>query len=194
MLEVKGESPFRITAYRRAARALEGLSEDIADVAARGELDEIPGIGKGTAEKIQEFLRTGTIKYYEELRASLPPGITTLMAVPEVGPKTAMMLYERLGVKTIDDLEQAAKAGKIRTLPRMGEKTAENILKGIALLRRTKERLPIGHVLPPAQELLAALRQLNDVKQISGAGSLRRMKECIGGDDVQVNSPIPHAV
>ena len=194
MLEVKGESPFRITAYRRAARALEGLTEDIADVAARGELDEIPGIGKGTAEKIQEFLRTGTIKYYEELRASLPPGITTLMAVPEVGPKTAMMLYERLGVKTIDDLEQAAKAGKIRTLPRMGEKTEENILKGIALLRRTKERLPIGQVLPHAQELVAALRQLNDVKQISVAGSLRRMKETIGDIDILVTSANPEPV
>lgn len=194
MLEVKGESPFRITAYRRAARALEGLTEDIAAVAAREELEEIPGIGKGTAEKIQEFLRTGTLKYYEELRASLPPGITALMAVPEVGPKTAMLLYERLGVKTIDDLEQAAQAGKIRTLPRMGEKTEENILKGIALLRRTKERLPIGQVLPHAQELIAALRELKDVKQISVAGSLRRMKETIGDIDILVTSASPEPV
>ena len=194
MLEVKGESPFRITAYRRAARALEGLTEDIAAVAAREELEEIPGIGKGTAEKIQEFLRSETIKYYEELRASLPPGITALMAVPEVGPKTAMLLYERLGVKTIDDLEQAAKSGKIRTLPRMGEKTEENILKGIALLRRTKERLPIGQVLPHAQELIAALRELRDVKQISVAGSLRRMKETIGDIDILVTSANPEPV
>jgi DNA polymerase (family 10) len=188
MLEVKGESPFRITAYRRAARALEGLTEDIAAVAARGELEEIPGIGKGTAEKIREFLQTGTSKYYEELRASLPPGITALMAVPEVGPKTALMLYERLGIKSIDELEQAAKAGKIRTLPRMGEKTEENILKGIALLRRTKERQPIGQVLPHAHELVAALRGLKEVKQISVAGSLRRMKETIGDIDIVVTS------
>ncbi|HVH31590.1 MAG TPA: helix-hairpin-helix domain-containing protein, partial [bacterium] len=194
MLEVKGESPFRITAYRRAARALEGLTEDIAAVAAREELEEIPGIGKGTAEKIHEFLRSATIKYYEELRASLPPGITALMAVPEVGPKTAMLLYERLGVKTIDDLEQAAKAGKIRTLPRMGEKTEENILKGISLLRRTKGRLPIGQVLPHAQELVAALRELKDVKQISVAGSLRRMKETIGDIDILVTSAHPGPV
>src|SRR5207249_2393529 len=82
-------------------------------------LEDIPGIGKGTAEKIQEFLRTGTSTYYEELRASLPPGITTLMSVPEVGPKTAMMLYERLGIKTIDEQEQACKAGKVRKLPVM---------------------------------------------------------------------------
>ncbi len=188
MLEVKGESPFRITAYRRAARALEGLTEDIAAVAARGELEELPGIGKGTAEKIGEFLQTGTCKYYEGLRASLPPGITALMAVPEVGPKTALMLYERLGVKSIDELEQACKAGKVRTLPRMGEKTEENILKGIALLRRTKERLPIGQVLPHAQDLVESLRGLKEVKQISVAGSLRRMKETIGDIDILVTS------
>src|SRR2546422_995892 len=165
MLENKGESTFRITAYRRAARALEGLTEDVAAIAARGELEEIPGIGKGTAEKIQEFLRTGTSKYYEELRASLPPGITALMSVPEVGPRTAMLLYERLGIKTIDELEQACKAGKVRKLPRMGERTEEDILKVIALLRRTKERLPIGQVLPPAQELVAALRGEKAVKK-----------------------------
>lgn len=194
MLEVKGESPFRITAYRRAARALEGLTEDVAAVAARGELEEIPGIGKGTAEKIQEFLQTGTCKYFEELRASLPPGITTLMAIPEVGPKTAMLLYERLEIKTIDELEQACKDGKIRTLPRMGAKTEENILQGIALLRRAKERLPIGQVLPHAQELVEALRALKEVKRVSVAGSLRRMKETIGDIDILVTSAKPDPV
>src|SRR2546422_8443345 len=141
MLEIKGESPFRITAYRRAARALEGLTEDVAALAARGELEEIPGIGKGTAEKIQEFLRTGTSKHYEELRASLPPGITALMSVPEVGPKTAMLLYERLGVKTIDELEQACKAGKVRNLPRRGERTEEDILTDTEMVRHTTDRL-----------------------------------------------------
>src|SRR5205809_901131 len=188
MLEIKGESPFRITAYRRAARALEGLTEDVAAIAARSGLEDIPGIGKGTAEKIQEFLRTGTSTYYEELRASLPPGITTLMSVPEVGPKTAMMLYERLGIKTIDELEQACKAGKVRKLPRMGERTEQNILNGIALLRRTKERLPIGQVLPHAQELVATLRGVKEVTQASVAGSLRRMKESIGDIDILVTS------
>src|SRR2546428_13927811 len=99
MLEIKGESPFRITAYRRAARALEGLTEDVAAIAARGGPGEIPGIGKGTAEKIQELLRTGTSTYYEALRASLPPGITTPMSSPVVGPKTATLLYQRLGIQ-----------------------------------------------------------------------------------------------
>jgi DNA polymerase (family 10) len=194
MLEIKGESPFRITAYRRAARALEGLTEDVAAVAARGELEEIPGIGKGTAEKIREYLETGTCRYYEELRAQLPPGLTTLMSVPEVGPKTALLLYEKLGITTIDQLEQAAREGRIRTLPRMGAKTEENILKGIALLRRTRERLPIGQVLPHAQDLLEALRAVPGVEQISLAGSLRRMKETIGDIDILVTSAQPDPV
>ncbi|MDR7402847.1 MAG: DNA polymerase/3'-5' exonuclease PolX [Armatimonadota bacterium] len=194
MLEIKGESPFRITAYRRAARALEGLTEDVAAIAARGELEEIPGIGKGIAEKIREYLETGSCKYYEELKAQLPPGLTTLMSVPEVGPKTALLLYQKLGITTIDQLEQAAREGRIRTLPRMGAKTEENILKGIALLRRTKERLPIGQVLPHAQDLLEALRATPGVDQISLAGSLRRMKETIGDIDILVTSARPDPV
>jgi len=188
MLEIKEDSPFRITAYRRAARALEDIGEDIAAVVGRGELLKIPGVGKGTAEKIQEFLQTGTCKYYDELRASLPAGITTLMSVPEVGPKTAMMLNEKLSITTIEQLEKAAKEGLVRKLPRMGAKTEENILKGIALIRRTKERQPIGRVLPQAQEILDALRGLKDVKEIALAGSLRRMKETIGDVDIVVTS------
>jgi len=188
MLEIKEESPFRITAYRRAARALEDIGEDVAAIAGRGELLKIPGVGKGTAEKIQEFLQTGTCKYYEELRGSLPAGITTLMSVPEVGPKTAMMLNEKLRITTIEELEKAAKDGLVRKLPRMGAKTEENILKGIALIRRTKERQPIGRVLPQAQEILDTLRGLKDVKEIALAGSLRRMKETIGDVDIVVTS------
>lgn len=194
MLEIKEESPFRITAYRRAARALEGLTEDVAPVAARGELTGIPGIGEGSAEKIEEFLKTGTCRYYEELKSQLPPGLTTLMSVPEVGPKTAMLLHEKLGIKTIEELEAACKAGNVRKLPRMGAKTEENILKGIALIRRTKERRPIGQVLPHAQEIMETLRALKEVKQIREAGSLRRMKETIGDIDILVTSTRPDRV
>src|SRR3972149_5797726 len=108
MLEIEEESIFRLSACRRAARAMESLTEDVTEVAARDDLEEVPGIGKSTAEKIEEYLETGKITYYEELRASLPLGITTLMSVPEVGPKTAVLLYEKLGVTTIDELEKAA--------------------------------------------------------------------------------------
>jgi len=194
MLEIKEESIFRVSAYRRAARALESLTEDVADVAARDALEEIPGIGTSTAQKIAEFLKTGTITYYEELRAALPAGITTLMSVPEVGPKTAVLLYEKLGVQTIEDLEKAARAGRVRTLPRLGAKTEENILKGIALIRRTKERRPLGQVLPHAKEIEDALRALQEVKAISLAGSIRRMKETIGDIDLLVTSSRPARV
>src|SRR3990172_2622817 len=196
MLEIKDDSPFRITAYRRAARALEEMGEDIAAVAARGQRDllKVPGIGKGTAEKIEEFLERGTSAYYEELRASLPLGITTLVSVPEVGPKTALLLHEKLGVGTIEELEQAAKEGRIRTLPRMGAKTEENIIRGIALIRRTKERRPIGRVLPVAQEISDAIRALKEVKALSLAGSLRRMRETIGDIDLVVTSGRPEPV
>ena len=196
MLEIKDDSPFRITAYRRAARALEEMGEDIAAVVARGpkELLKIPGIGKGTAEKIQEFLERGTCAYYEDLRASLPPGITTLMSVPEVGPKTALMLHEKLGVSTIEQLEQAAQEGQVRMLPRMGAKTEEKIIRGIALIRRTKERQPIGRVLPLAQEIIDALRALKDVKELSLAGSLRRMRDNIGDIDLVATSSKPERV
>jgi len=194
MLEIKEESIFRISAYRRAARAMESLTEDVTEVAARDDLEEVPGIGKSTAEKIEEYLETGKITYYEELRASLPPGITTLMSVPEVGPKTAVLLYEKLGVTTIDELERAARQGLVRTLPRMGAKTEENILNGIELIRRTKERLPLGQVLPHATEIEDALRALKEVKAISLAGSIRRMKETIGDIDILVTSSRPARV
>ena len=196
MLEIKDDSPFRITAYRRAARALEEMGEDIAAVVTRGpkELLKIPGIGKGTAEKIQEFLERGTCTYYEELRASLPPGITTLMSVPEIGPKTALLLHEKLGIGTIEQLEQAAKEGQVQKLPRMGAKTEENIIRGIALIRRTKERQPIGRVLPLAQEIIDALRALKEVKEVSLAGSLRRMRDTIGDIDLVATSSKPERV
>lgn len=184
MLEIKSDTPFRINAYRRAARALEGMTEDIAAVAAQDRLTEIPGIGTGIAGKITEFLERETCTYYEELRAQLPAGVTVLMTVPEVGPKTALLLQERLGVSTVEALEQACRDGKVRTLPRMGAKTEENILRGIAMLRRGKTRYPIGRVLPAAHEILDLLRAIPGVEALSLAGSLRRMKETVADIDV----------
>ncbi|MGH2375239.1 MAG: DNA polymerase/3'-5' exonuclease PolX [bacterium] len=194
MLEIKGESVFRINAYRRAARAVEGLTEDIAAVAARGGLTGIPGIGSATAEKIGEFLATGTMKAYEDLVATLPAGLPALMAVPEVGPKTALMLHQQLGISTIDELEAAARDGRIRDLPRMGAKTEENILKGIAMVRRGAGRQLLGVVLPVAAALVERLREVPGVKDIGLAGSLRRMKDTVGDIDILVTSKKPDAV
>ena len=194
LLEIGGESLFRINAYRRAARAIEGLSEDVAAVAARGGLTEIPGIGKALAEKIVEFLATGTMHAYEELAASLPPGLATLMLVPEVGPKTALLLHEHLGITTLDELEAACAAGRIRELPRMGQRTEEAILRGIAMVRRQAGRRPLGFVLPVAQELVERLRAVPGVKQVSAAGSIRRMKETVGDLDILAASRAPGRV
>ncbi len=194
MLEIKGESVFRVNAYRRAARALEGLTEDLAAIAARGELTRIPGIGSATADKITEFLATGTMKAYEELAATLPAGLPALMAVPEVGPKTALMLNQQLGITTIDELEAAAKDGRIRNLPRMGARTEENILKGITMVRRGAGRQLLGVVLPVAGALVERLRVVPGVKDIGLAGSLRRMRETVGDIDILVTSKKPDAV
>lgn len=194
LLEIGGESVFRINAYRRAARALEGLSEDVAAVASRGGLTEIPGIGKAMAEKILEFLATGTMHAYEELAASIPPGLATLMTVPEIGPKTALLLHDHLGISTLDELEAAAAAGRIRDLPRMGPKTEEAILRGIAMVRRQAGRRPLGFALPVAEGLLERLRSVQGVKQISAAGSIRRMGETVGDLDILVTSRAPARV
>ncbi|MDR7568577.1 MAG: helix-hairpin-helix domain-containing protein, partial [Armatimonadota bacterium] len=191
LLELKGESPFRVNAYRRAARALESLTEDVEELAVREALEEIPGVGKSIAEKIQEYLRTGKIAYHQELLQELPAGITTLLRIPGLGPKTAMLIYQYLGITTLEELEQVARSGRLAGLPRMGQKTVENILRGIEQVRRAGKRLPLGTVRPYAQEIVARLQRLPSVRGISVAGSLRRMKDTIGDIDILVTSNVP---
>lgn len=184
VLEIKQESTFRVNAYRRAARALESLGEDVAAIAERGELRKIGGIGQSLAEKIEEYLRTGTIAYHEELRAAMPPGVSALMAIPEVGPKTALLLYDHLGITTVEALEQACRAGRVRALPRMGAKTEQNILAGIERMRARSARQPLGAVLPHAQAVAEALRRVPGVEALSLAGSIRRMRDTIADIDL----------
>lgn len=186
LLEIKQESTFRVNAYRRAARAVESLSEDLRTIAQRGELRRIGGIGQSLAEKIEEYLRTGAIAYHEELRAAMPRGLAELMTIPEVGPKTALLLYERLGVSSVAALEEAARAGKVRQLPRMGAKTEQNILAGIARMRAQSARQPLGAVLPHAQAIAGALRGISGVEALSIAGSIRRMRDTIADIDIVV--------
>jgi len=191
LLELKGESPFRVGAYRRAARALESLTEDVEEVAVRGALEEIPGVGKSIAEKITEYLRTGKITYHQELLRELPSGLPELMRIPGLGPKTAMAIYQHLGITTVEELERAARTSRLSGVPRMGAKTIENILRGIEQLRRAGTRLPLGTVLPYAEEIVARLRGLRSVHEISVAGSLRRMKDTIGDIDILATSSDP---
>jgi DNA polymerase (family 10) len=193
-LEVKGENPFRIRAYRRAAQAVEGLSEDIAAIAERGALLDVAGIGKDLATKIQEYLTSGTIEYLEGLRKEIPSGVIELMGIHGVGPKTARLLYEQVGVDSVEKLEELAKAHKLAGLPGFKSKTEENILKGIAVWRSGRERMPLGIALTLAEAILERLRGLPGVDQIEAAGSLRRMKETVKDIDILVTSKRPARV
>jgi len=190
-LEIKGENPFRVRAYRRAAQTMEGLAEDVAAVAGRGELLEIPGIGKDLAGKIQEFLQSGAVEVLEGLRREIPVGVVELMRIHGVGPKTAKLLYEQVGVDSVEKLEELAKEHKLAGVPGIQAKTEENILKGIAVWRGGRERTPLGAALTLAETILETLRDLEEVDRISMAGSLRRMKETVKDIDILVTSKTP---
>jgi len=193
-LEIKQESTFRINAYRRAARALESLGEDVATIAQRGDLRKVGGIGAKLAEKIEEYLKTGAVGYHQELQRELPRGLSELMTIPEVGPKTARLLFDHLGIADMDALERAALAGQIRELPRMGAKTEANILRGIERRRRQGTRHPLGAVLPYAHAIEDALRRAPGVEALALAGSLRRMRDTIADIDLVVATRAPEAV
>ena len=188
ILEIQDESPFRIRAYLKAAQNVESLSRDIAEIAKKDELEKIPGIGKDLAEKIKEIVKTGKLKFYEQLKDEIPEGLTVLMSVPGLGPKTAKLLYDKLKIKNIKDLEKAAQAHKISTLPGIREKTEENILRGIVLIKQAKERMSLAQALSIAEEFIRALKKLKEVKQIEPAGSLRRRKETVRDIDILVTS------
>jgi DNA polymerase (family 10) len=194
ILELQGENAFRIRAYRRAAQSLESLGEDVEVVAREGRLEDIPGIGADLAGKIQEYLATGRIKEIRAASKGIPPGVVELMNVPGIGPRTARLLYEREHIAGIGQLERLARKGGLRGLPGIQAKTEQNILKGIRLVRGGQERMALGHALPLGRELVHALEQLSAVKQISLAGSIRRMRETVGDIDILVTSTKPAAV
>ncbi|MEW6214846.1 MAG: DNA polymerase/3'-5' exonuclease PolX [Nitrospirota bacterium] len=193
LLEIKGENPFRIRAYRRAAQNIEGLSRDVAETP-KEELIKIPGIGQDLAGKIEEYVKTGRLQFYEDLKKEVPEGLSILLSIPSLGPKTAKLLFERLRVKDLETLEQLAREHKLRGLPGIKEKTEENILKGIEMLKRGMERQPIGRVLPIANNILEHLSKKAPVKKISLAGSIRRWKDTIKDIDILATSENPKEV
>ncbi|MFA5352723.1 MAG: DNA polymerase/3'-5' exonuclease PolX [Thermodesulfovibrionales bacterium] len=193
LLEIKGENPFRIRAYRRAALNIDGLAKAV-EAMSREELLEIPGIGDDLAGKIGEYIRTGKVRVHEELTSELPEGLLTLIAVPGLGPKTAKLLHDRLHVKGIDELERLASEHKLLELPGIKEKTEEKILKGIGMLKRGTERRPLGRVLPLAQEIMERLKRTAPVERIDIAGSIRRWKETVRDIDILATSKDPHEV
>lgn len=195
LLELKGENPFKIRAYQRAARAIEHLPKEVEIMLNEKEdLQRIPGVGEAIAKKITELMTTGKLEYYEKLRAEFPEGISTLLEIPGVGPKTAMRLSSELGIKTVDELEKAIHEGKVAKLFRLGDKTAENILHQIQALRRKDQRIPIGEALPVVEEILNALRPMPRVKNLIAAGSLRRFRETVGDIDLMGTADKPEEV
>jgi DNA polymerase (family 10) len=194
MLEMKGDSVFKIRAYQRAARAIGELSFPLAQAVNDGQkLTGIPGIGKAISDKIHELVTTGQVRTYERTRAELPEGALDLLAIPGIGPKTAMLIGTQLGIGTVEGVEQAAQDGRLASLPRMGQKAADGILRHIrASHNMSSDRTPIGDALPAAESVISALRQQDPgLTLLSPAGSLRRWEETIGDVDLVAITPQP---
>ncbi|MCM8799598.1 MAG: DNA polymerase/3'-5' exonuclease PolX [Candidatus Omnitrophica bacterium] len=194
ILTIKEDNPFRIRAYEKAAQNIESLNEDIERIIQENRLTEIPGIGEDLADKIKEITSTGTLKSYEDLKKTVPGGILDLLNIPSVGPKTAKLLYEKLKIKNIEELEKAIKEKRLEGIFGIKEKTIENILKGIELLKKGKERMSLAVAMQLAEEFIKILKKLNEVKKISCAGSLRRQKETVRDIDILVISNNPQKV
>ena len=194
ILEIKGENPFRIRAYRKAAQNIEGLSEDVRKIAREKKLENLPGIGKDLAGKIEEYIATNKIKAYEKLKKSVSKPVLELMDIPGVGPKTAMVLCDKLKVKSIRDLKKKACEGKIKGIPGIKEKTITNILRGIDFLRKSEGRTLLGQAVKISEEIIARLRKLPEVKRIEPAGSLRRKRDTVRDIDILITSGGPRKV
>lgn len=194
ILDILGEIAYKGVAYRRAADQIAHLSEPITEVWKRGELRSIPGVGEAMEKKIAELLSTGRLEYYERLKEKVPIGVLDLLAIPDVGPKTAKLLWEKLGITSVGEAEQAAREGRIRELPGMGARSEQKILEGIEWLRRRSGRIPLADAWPVADEVLAALAGTPGVVKASAAGSLRRRKSTVGDIDLLVAATDPAPV
>ena len=184
LLELKGENFFKSRAYERGGRTILSLSEDISDLVESGEVRKIEGIGSALADKITELVTTGKLEYYEKLKASIPPGLVEMTAIPGFGPKKIKKVYDALDIKTITELEKACKEDGLKELEGFGKTTQRNILQGIEFLRKHKERHLFHHALMAAQPLVEAVRNHPKVMRAELAGSLRRKKETIKDIDI----------
>jgi len=188
---------FKPYAYQKAALTLETLKDDIGEIYRKGglkALKEIPNIGENIAKKIEEVLTTGRLRYYEEFKKKMPIDLDEIVRVEGVGPIKAKVLYEKLGVANLRQLEEAARSGKIAPIAGFGEKTQANIIEAVEFLKRSHGRFLLGEILPVANEVADRLRALKEVKKIEIAGSLRRMKETMGDVDILITSDDPSRV
>ncbi|MGA3207042.1 MAG: DNA polymerase/3'-5' exonuclease PolX [Syntrophales bacterium] len=195
LLELKGENVFKIRAYRRAAQVIEHLPKEMAVMLEQGEdFQKIPGVGDAIAKKSTELVRTGKLVAYENLKDEFPEGITRLLEIPGIGPKTAHLLSSELKITSVEQLEEAIKEGKVADLFRMGDKTAQNLLHKIQAIRRKDQRIPIGQALPIVEDILKSLSRLPGVKNMISAGSLRRFRETVGDIDIMGTADNPENV
>jgi len=184
LLTLKNENVFKIRAYERASEIVSALPEPIEDIDSQNALTDISGIGQGIAEKISEYLKTGTIPYLEDLKKCFPDGLFEIMKLQGMGPKKAKALFDKLKVKDLASLKKAAEDGKVRVIEGFGKKSEENILKSLALREKFAGRVLLNEAIAVSKEVIGNLSKLNYIKQISPAGSLRRFRETIGDIDI----------
>lgn len=190
LLEIEEANPFRIRAYRNAARIVSELGDDVRNRLARGEdLTRLPGIGDDLAGKIREIVATGRCQALEKLRGELPLAVTELLQVPGLGPKRARALWHELDVQTTEQLAQAAEAGRIRALPGFGAKTEANILRSVQAHLSKQRRFPLAVARQATKPLLAWLAKARGVARIEIAGSYRRQRDTVGDLDILVVAP-----
>lgn len=196
LLELKGESPFKVRAYRLGATAVGALAVDIAVLVNEGRLQSVPGIGKALAAKAEEYVRTGKINFLDQLRLEIPPSLLELLQIPGIGPKLAMRLYRELGITDLSGLEEAIKLDKLQDMKGFGPKMVKSAARAIAELKMRSGRQPIGLLLPLARELVAAMTQdpgRGSITEAAVAGSLRRHEERAAGIDIVAATKEPMA-
>ena len=194
LLEIKGEVVYKYLAYRKAAESLRNLGQDVNQFARDGRLTDIPGVGKAIAEKIDELIKTGRLEFLEKLEAEVPPSLVELLEVPDLGPRKTAMFYKEAGIKSLDELESAARAGKLQGMPGIGEKTEQRILAGIEAVRRRSKRMTLDVARGLALRWLDWLRTQPGVSEAEAAGSLRRWKTTVGDLDLVAAASDPVAV
>ena len=184
LMQILGESTFRVNSYRRTARTLKDLGADVATLAATNELEALPGIGKSTAEKIRAYLASGKIELHQELLAKVPTGLPGLLNIPGMGPKTVALVWNELKVGSVDDLKRVIESGELATLKRMGAKLVKQIADGLVYADTAVLRTPLGLAWPLAESLQSVMAAVPGVKRVEAAGSLRRGCDTIGDIDL----------
>lgn len=183
-LEIKGESGFKIIAYRKLARTLEELTQDVADLARANRLQDLPGVGSSTAKKIEEYLATGRMRKFDEAMDGVPEGLFELLNIQSLGAKTIHVAFRELGVENLKDFKKVISDGSLSRLYGMGEKKVRNIAKGIEIYEHAQARIPIFEAMSIVDDIMVYLRKAPGIKRLSPAGSLRRMKETVGDIDI----------